>query len=192
MFGGQVGGYLPAYWFFEVINMLHKLFLCSIVVFFNSGSPEQFLIAIFEVVLFAGFVAILSPHNQRFETIMFIVVQFALLSILIRALVIKAQFSVEDGYDQETWNVVLNIIILIPIFIVVAAAFPLRHAAATMLRPGAYRQRLCPTCPFAPRVHIHSRPAHSGGMVDGAEYELLCRKMEQQHDLRLHCQWSEM
>ena len=120
MFGGQVSSYQPAYWFFEIINMLHKLFLCSIVVFFNSGSPEQFLIAIFEVVLFAGFVAILSPHNSRFETIMFIVVQFALLSILIRALVIKAQFSLEDGYDQENWNVVLNIIILIPIFIVVA------------------------------------------------------------------------
>jgi len=50
---------------------------------------------------------------------MFIVVQFALLSILIRALVIKAQFSLEDGYDQENWNVVLNVIILIPIFIVV-------------------------------------------------------------------------
>ncbi len=119
MFGGMVGGYKPEYWFFEVINMMHKLFLCSIVVFFNSGSPEQFLIAIFEVVLFAGFVAILSPHNSRFETIMFIVVQFALLSILIRALVIKAQFSLEDGYDQGNWNVVLNIIVLIPIFIVV-------------------------------------------------------------------------
>jgi hypothetical protein len=50
--------------------MLHKLFLTTIVVFLDPGSPEQLLIAIIEIVIICGVVGIASPHCSKAETIM--------------------------------------------------------------------------------------------------------------------------
>jgi hypothetical protein len=56
--------------YFEVLLMLHKLFLTTIVVFLDPGSPEQLLIAIIEIVIICGVVGIASPHCSKGETIM--------------------------------------------------------------------------------------------------------------------------
>ena len=56
--------------YFEIFLMLHKLFLTTIVVFLDPGSPEQLLIAIIEIVIICGVVGIASPHCSKGETIM--------------------------------------------------------------------------------------------------------------------------
>ncbi len=57
--------YVPSKWPFEIIMMLHKLFLCCLLLFVTAGSPEQIAIGMTEVVLFAGGVALWSPHTSK-------------------------------------------------------------------------------------------------------------------------------
>jgi len=110
-FSSLVASYKPSFWYFEIVIMMHKLFLCVVVVFLNPGSPEQLVIAIVEIVIVTGVVVIASPHNSRAETVMYAVIQLALFSTLLKLLMQKAEFE-GDIYD---WGAITGVIVYGPV-----------------------------------------------------------------------------
>ena len=88
--------YHPTKWPFEVAMMLHKLFLCCLILFITAGSPEQVAVGMTEVVLFAGGMALWGPHTARGEIMLFSLCQLSIFFTLLTAMFIKADFDNAD------------------------------------------------------------------------------------------------
>ena len=130
-FSSLVASYKPSFWYFEIVIMMHKLFLCVVVVFLNPGSPEQLVIAIVEIVVVTGVVVIASPHNSRAETVMYSVIQLALFSTLLKLLMQKADFD-GDIYD---WGAITGVIVYGPVVgTVLVVLYPVIEFAANKIK----------------------------------------------------------
>ena len=92
-FSQLVKGYKENHWHFEIFNMFHKLFLVVLVVFLDAGSATQLAVAMVEIVLFAGFIAISVPHVAVTESIMYTLIHLSLFLLLMTAMFKKARFD---------------------------------------------------------------------------------------------------
>ena len=125
-FGSIIKNYSKDCWFFEVLLLVHRLFLCSLVTHLRPGTPEQLIAAILWVVLFLTLTGYLNAFRNRSDTLLFSLTQVAIFIVLFDALIRKANFQRVDGYDMSGFENTMIVVSILPIVVCAGVVlFPL-------------------------------------------------------------------
>ena len=87
MYGFIVSPYSHSAWFAECLILINKMVLSSAVVFLNPGTSTQHVVALFWIILFTLLSAALPMYFLVSDQVVFLITQFALVTIVLQALV---------------------------------------------------------------------------------------------------------
>jgi len=113
-YGPLFADYEPQFWYWEIIEMFRKFFLCGVLQFLNPGSPSQIVVAICSTVVYQTAVSYFSPFAAELDDIVNTVAQLQLFFVAFAALLVSVEFTDSDGLDKGLFDTVLLLIILLP------------------------------------------------------------------------------
>jgi hypothetical protein len=107
--------YKPHFWWWEVVELIRKLILTSVVIFVMPGSPSQFafgiLIAIFFLVVYSS----ARPYVDKVNSVLQMTVQVAIFLVLFGGLLIASQVSTDDRWDDDALGGMMAFITIFPL-----------------------------------------------------------------------------
>jgi hypothetical protein len=107
--------YKPAYWWWEVVDLVRKLTITGMIIFIMPGTPSQFafgiLLSLFFMMLFVG----CRPYCDSTNSVLQTTAQIAVFLVLFSGLLISSQVSKDDGYDSAALEGVLVFVTIMPI-----------------------------------------------------------------------------
>ena len=91
-----VADYKPEYHYFDAIEMMRKVFMTGLLIFFQKGSLFQMVIAMFFSMIYGGYVAWCLPYRVTAANLAKVGTETALLGTLMLSIMLKVDLSRED------------------------------------------------------------------------------------------------
>jgi hypothetical protein len=107
--------YEPNYYWWEVAEMLRKLFFSGIIVFIQPGSPSQLVAGLLVALFFAVYSAYAEPYISDSDDITALIAHVQIFMVIFCALLIRADVSSSEGYDEDTFGALIILCILTPV-----------------------------------------------------------------------------
>jgi hypothetical protein len=110
-------GYRPEWYWWELVEIARKLFLCAAIQFLGQ-SPSQCLLAILGETAYQALFGVADPFAHSSDNWMSTIAGVEIFSVLLLALMIKANFAAAENYDDERFNVIMQAAVYIPVAVV--------------------------------------------------------------------------
>jgi len=113
--------YTPEYYYWEVIELFRKLFLCGVLQFVQPGSGTQIVICIAFTTIYASLFSYCSPLKERSDVLLEVCSELEIFSVAFAALLIKLNLTEEEKHDAAAFDAVLVTLMLLPFLLFVGA-----------------------------------------------------------------------
>lgn len=108
-YGFLYGGYKENRWWFEIVELMRKLVLTSIIIFVSQGTASQIFIGILVTIMFMMVAQEIRPFQERNDYVLQVYSQFVLLLCLVMAMMLMydnaASGSDKENYDSDAMGV---------------------------------------------------------------------------------------
>jgi len=122
-YGPMFVAYEPQFWYWEVIELYRKLFLCAVLQFIRPGSPSQILVAILTTVFYQSAVAFCAPYVSDMDDLLSMVAQMQIFCVALAGLLLKVNISQSEGFDPVVFDAMLTSLMVMPLFCVLGFLF---------------------------------------------------------------------
>jgi hypothetical protein len=106
-----VEAYEPKYYWFEVAECFRRLLLASVIGVFPSDSAVSAVLGLLVAMLFIYVFVAFSPYKERDDNILGVLLAYSLALLFLAALMIKADVTTDDDYDQDSFGAVLVLVL---------------------------------------------------------------------------------
>jgi len=120
-FGGMYSMYEPQYYYWEVVELYRKLFLCGVLQFVQPGSGTQIVICIAFTTIYASIFSYCSPLKERSDVLLEVCSELEIFSVAFAALLLKLNLTKEEKHDEAAFDAVLVALMLLPLLMFLGA-----------------------------------------------------------------------
>jgi hypothetical protein len=129
LYGSLYSQYLEEYWYWEIIEMIRKVFLCGGLIAIASGTSLQILIALIVQFIYLLIIERAMPYKEFHDDIVQFVGSIQLFFTLLAGLILRLQ----DGHPDEQMtedetNGIGNLLVILNLGIIFAGIFSLYMA----------------------------------------------------------------
>jgi hypothetical protein len=129
-FGFLFADYVAIYFLWEVVDLMRKLMLSGLLIFFRRGSVAQLMVAMLIALMFLECQLRFMPFNDILANVVQIVAFNAIFLNLIGAMLLKVKFEpgLDDGIGETFANGFLIVInVSVPVFVMFMLAFSIGY-----------------------------------------------------------------
>lgn len=98
--GPMYEAYEPAYWWWEVLELYRKLFLCAILQYVQPDSPSQIIIAIVFTVFYSSFFSFHAPYIADEDDLLMVIAQLEIFSVALASLLLKVRVAANAKVER--------------------------------------------------------------------------------------------
>jgi hypothetical protein len=118
--------YSKKYWYWEIVEMIRKVFLCGGLIAIASGSSLQIIIAILVQFIYILIIERAMPYKEFHDDVVQLVGSIQLFLTLFIGLILKLQeHNIEEKMSENEANGVGNLLVIINLGIIFAGTFSL-------------------------------------------------------------------